>query len=174
MRIGLLSDTHIPQAAEALPPEVTEAFQGVDLILHAGDIYLSSVLDDLERIAPVLAARGDDDWGSTLTDRRVQEKHTLELNGQIIWLAHKRPESLRSLWWVDSLRQKQTPATHNGLSIPDIVVYGHEHRTVVQRRDNILFVNPGSPTFLGYRRGLGTVAILEIDSSEAEVQILQL
>ena len=174
MRIGLLSDTHIPQAAEALPLEITEAFQGVDLILHAGDIYLASVLDDLERIAPVLAARGDDDWGSTLTDRRVQEKHTLELNGQIIWLAHKRPESLRSLWWVDSLRHKQTPATHNGLSIPDIVVYGHEHRTVVQRRDNILFVNPGSPTFLGYRRGLGTVAILEIDSLEAEVHILQL
>ena len=174
MRIGLLSDTHIPQAAEALPLEITEAFQGVDLILHAGDIYLASVLDDLERIAPVLAARGDDDWGSTLTDRRVQEKHTLELNGQIIWLAHKRPESLRSLWWVDSLRQKQTSATHNGLSIPDIVVYGHEHRTVVQRRDNILFVNPGSPTFLGYRRGLGTVAILEIDSLEAEVHILQL
>ena len=174
MRIGLLSDTHIPQAAEALPLEITGAFQGVDLILHAGDIYLASVLDDLERIAPVLAARGDDDWGSTLTDRRVQEKHTLELNGQIIWLTHKRPESLRSLWWVDSLRQRQTSVTHNGLSIPDIVVYGHEHRTVVQRRDNILFVNPGSPTFLGYRRGLGTVAILEIDSSEAEVQILQL
>ena len=174
MRIGLLSDTHIPQAAEALPLEITEAFQGVDLILHAGDIYLASVLDDLERIAPVLAARGDDDWGSTLTDRRVQEKHTLELNGQIIWLTHKRPESLRSLWWVDSLRQRQTSVTHNGLSIPDIVVYGHEHRTVVQRRDNILFVNPGSPTFLGYRRGLGTVAILEIDSLEAEVHILQL
>ena len=174
MRIGLLSDTHIPQAAEALPLEITEAFQGVDLILHAGDIYLASVLDDLERIAPVLAARGDDDWGSTLTDRRVQEKHTLELNGQIIWLTHKRPESLRSLWWVDSLRQRQTSVTHNGLSIPDIVVYGNEHRTVVQRRDNILFVNPGSPTFLGYRRGLGTVAILEIDSLEAEVHILQL
>jgi len=174
MRIGLLSDTHIPQAAEALPPEVTEAFQGVDLILHAGDIYLTSVLDDLERIAPVLAARGDDDWGSTLTDRRVQDRHTLELDGQILWLTHKSPESLRSLWWVDSLQQTQTPVKHNGLDIPDIVVYGHEHRTVVQRRDGILFINPGSPTFLGYRRGLGTVAILEIGSLEAEVQIRQL
>ena len=174
MRIGLISDTHIPQAAEALPPEVTEAFRGVDLILHAGDIYLTSVLDDLELIAPVLAARGDDDWGKTLTDRRVKDKHILELEGKIIWLIHKRPESLRSLWWMDSLRQSQTPVKHNGLDIPDIVVYGHEHRTVVQRRDDILFVNPGSPTFLGYRRGLGTVAVLEIGSIEAEVQIRQL
>jgi putative phosphoesterase len=61
MRIGLLSDTHIPDVAEKLPDELMEVFQGVDLILHAGDLYTPSVLDDLERIAPVLAALGDDD-----------------------------------------------------------------------------------------------------------------
>ena len=61
MRIGLISDTHIPHDAKAIPPQVKEVFRGVDLILHAGDIYLSSVLDELEEIAPVLAARGDDD-----------------------------------------------------------------------------------------------------------------
>ena len=61
MRIGLLSDTHIPETEKKLPPELIEAFQGVDLILHAGDIYVPSVLDDLQRIAPVLDARGGAD-----------------------------------------------------------------------------------------------------------------
>ncbi len=56
MRIGLLSDTHIPEVAGALPYQIAKAFKGADLILHAGDIYTTSVLDNLEHIAPVLAA----------------------------------------------------------------------------------------------------------------------
>ena len=174
MRIGLLSDTHIPQAAEVLPSKIIEAFQGVDLILHAGDIYLPSVLDELERIAPVVAARGDDDWGGTLTDNRVQAKQILQLNGHVLWLAHKRPDSLKSLWWIDSVRQKKASSGQDITSIPDIVVYGHEHRTTIERDEDILFVNPGSPTFLGYRRGPGTIAILEISSKEADAHIIQL
>ncbi len=98
MRVGLLSDTHIPKAEKELPPELMEASRGVDLILHAGDIYITSVLDDLERIAPVLAARGDDDHGDTLTDQRVKEKHILELEGKTLWLIHERPFYLMSPW----------------------------------------------------------------------------
>ena len=70
MRIGLVADTHIPGAAAELPEQVAQAFRGVDLILHGGDIYTPSVLDELERIAPVLAAKGDDDSGELLTDSR--------------------------------------------------------------------------------------------------------
>ena len=167
MRIGLLSDTHVPEAEKELPPEVREAFQGVDLILHAGDIYIPSVLDDLQGVAPVLAARGDDDYGSTLTDERVKEKHVLELEGQTLWLVHQRPYYLMSPWWQDKVSSRQD-------SSPDIVVFGHEHRTDVQRVDGILFVNPGSPTFLNYLRGLGTIGILDINSGQADVRILRL
>ena len=167
MRIGLLSDTHIPEAEKALPSEVLEAFRGVDLILHAGDIYVPSVLDDLERIAPVLAARGDDDYGSTLTDERVKEKHILELEGQTLWLMHQRPYYLMSPWWQDKVSSGQDNS-------PDIVVFGHEHRTDVQHVDGVLFVNSGSPTFLNYLRGLGTVGILEIDSGKADARIVRL
>ena len=169
MRVGLLSDTHIPQAAEELPPEIMEASRGVDFILHAGDIYTPSVLDDLERIAPVFAARGDDDYLSILTDERVKEKHSLKLEGQTLWLVHERACSLMSSWWQSRLSsgvEKQDSL--------DIVVFGHEHRTVVQRLNDILFVSPGSPAFLDYRRGLGTVGILDIDSGEVDIRILQL
>jgi hypothetical protein len=169
MRIGLLSDTHIPEAAQALPPQIAEAFRDVDLILHAGDIYIPSVLDELERIAPVLAASGDDDSGDVLKDRRVKWKHVLKLEGKTLWLIHERPFPYTVAPWraMNSLEQNEHDA-------PDIVVFGHEHTTVVRRYGSILLVNPGSPTFLHYRRGLGTVGILTIDSGEAEARILQL
>lgn len=160
MRIGLISDTHIPDVAPELPPEINEAFRGVDLILHAGDIYIPSVLDDLERIAPVLAAKGDDDPLDMLDDKRVKSKHVMKLGSYTLWLIHERPYTLVS--------------QPKGEGVPDIVVFGHEHLTTVQRYRDILFVNPGSPTFLNYRRGLGTVGILNINSTEAEASILQL
>jgi len=166
MRVGLLSDTHIPDAEKALPVEIMDAFRGVDLILHAGDIYILSVLDDLEHIAPVLAARGDDDFA---TDERVKEKHILNLEGQTLWLVHEKPCFLETTPW-----QPRNPRGQDEYDRPDIVVFGHIHRTVVQRSGSTLFVNPGSPTLLRYRRGLGTVGILTIDSGEVDVRILQL
>ena len=169
MRIGLLSDTHIPVAEKELPTEVMEAFRGVDLILHGGDIYIPSVLDDLERIAPVLAAIGDDDYGSTLADKRVKQKHVLQLEGKTLWLLHERPYYLASAWW-----QSRVSSGLNKDDNPDIVIFGHEHTTVVQRFNGILFVNPGSPTFLNYLRGLGTIGLLDIDSGEADIRIIQL
>jgi len=70
--IGLISDTHIPDAAMALPPQVWEAFRGVDLILHAGDIFEVPVLDQLGGISPVLAAQGDSDYAEVRNDSRVR------------------------------------------------------------------------------------------------------
>ena len=158
MRIGLLSDTHIPESADALPVEVLDAFRGVDLILHAGDIYILDVLNDLEHIAPVLAASGDDDYGATMADRRVKSTHVLELEGKKLWLGHQR-HHLR----MESLHEHA-----------DIIVFGHEHRTVKEQIGGTLYLNPGSPTYLNYQRGLGTVCILTIESGKAKVDIFQL
>ena len=161
MRIGLITDTHIPVAARELPSRVAEIFQEVDLILHAGDIYDLSVLDDLERIAPVLAASGDDDPPGTLKDERVKYRHVLKLEGYTLWLVHERPYSL-------------TSAAKQEDDAPDIVVFGHIHVAKVQRQNGVLFIASGSPTFLNYVRGPGTVAILDIDSKEAEAYIVKL
>lgn len=173
MRIGLISDTHIPTVADALPSGVEEAFRGVDLILHAGDIYALSVLNDLEKIAPVLAARGDDDSGATLADKRVKEKHILKLEGKTLWLIHEKPWAMNSTrlaeWWRSRLNPEQ-----DKLGQPDIVVFGHAHTTFIQQADNTLFVSSGSPTFLHYKRGPGTVAILELNTDAPDVSIIQL
>ena len=64
LRIGLISDTHIPEARDELWPQVFDVFKGVDLILHAGDIHDLIVLDQLADIAPLWAARGNGEDGS--------------------------------------------------------------------------------------------------------------
>ena len=169
MRIGLITDTHIPIDAKALPPQVFQAFSGVDLILHAGDIYIASVLDELESIAPVLAAEGDDDFGDIRKDGRVKHKHVLKLEGQTLWLIHEGPYPHMFASW-----QTRNPAAQDGHDTPDIIIFGHHHSVTLRRESGVLLVNPGSPTFLHYRRGLGTVGILDIDSGEAEAHIIQL
>jgi uncharacterized protein len=178
MRIGLIADTHIPEVAEKIPSEIIESFRGVDLILHAGDVYSPSVLDDLECIAPVIVARGDDDDGDIRLDKRVKERQVLELEGQKILVVHERPFTLRFPEKPFSLMfppwQNKVAAQHGKNGLPDIYVFGHEHHPVVQHVDNILFINPGSPTFLDYHRGLGTIAILDINFGKADVHIVQL
>jgi uncharacterized protein len=178
MRIGLISDTHIPDVEEKIPLEIGQAFRGVNLILHAGDVYSPSVLDDLECIAPVLVARGDDDVGEIGSDKRVKEKHILKIEGQTIWLAHERPFALR---FPDMPPSLMFPPLQykNGLEPkkeepPDIFIFGHEHCTVMEQIEATLYVNPGSPTYLHYKRGLGTVAILDLNSGKSVVHFVQL
>lgn len=161
MRIGLITDTHIPEAARELPRTVAEVFQGVDLILHAGDIYRLSVLDELECLAPVLAALGDDDSFSLIKDHRVEAKHVLDLEGHTVWLVHQKP-------LMDRLTPPQVEQA------PDVVVHGHSHAARVHNSSGILFVGSGSPTFLHYQYGPGTVAVLNITSQGAEASITTL
>lgn len=167
MRIGLISDTHIPGAAQSLPAQVAGAFDGVDLILHAGDVYLPFVLDELERIAPVLAASGDDDYGGTLSDERVKNKHVLEFDGRILWLVHESP-------FFYFMTRGRRALEENPPEDPHIIVHGHSHFANVREHVGILFVNPGSPTFPMYRVGLGTVAILTIEPDRVHAEIVQL
>ena len=98
MRIGLISDTHIPEACEHLPAAVFDVLRGVDLVMHAGDVYVNQVLDELSAIAPVIAAIGNGDEGLdghrfTLdaNDGRVKMAHLLEVEGVRIGLAHALP-----------------------------------------------------------------------------------
>lgn len=172
-RIGLLSDSHIPIDAPALPGQIKEVFRGVDLILHAGDIYIVSVLDELERIAPVLAAQGDDDTSDVTSDGRVKERHTVTVDGVNISLAHSRPWLGPWAAFHASKVDPDPPGPHY-MKVSEIGVFGHTHMTKVEHRGDFLLVNPGSPTFPYYVHRLGTVALLTISSGEAEVRIVQL
>ena len=85
MRIGLVSDTHIPVAAKTLWPQVYEAMQGVDLIMHAGDLMVPEVIDWLEEVAPVMAVQGNGDylgWERSIApqDPRLSEAKVLSVD----------------------------------------------------------------------------------------------
>ena len=156
MRIGLISDTHIPDRTRELPSQLEQVFSGVDLILHGGDIYIPSVLEELELLAPVLAAEGDDEYPGMSKDSRVKKKHVLNIEGTTIWLMHKKP------WPLDSNE------------LPDVIVFGHTHYAAVEKKGDVLLVNPGSPTFYNYKHQTGTVALLTVSSGKTEVDVVQL
>ena len=157
MIIGLLSDTHMLDTVITLPTQVKDAFRDVELILHAGDIFAVSVLDELECLAPVLAAEGDGEYLQTRSDKRVKEKQVITVEGVTIWLCHDGQ-------WSWNKYEKS----------PDIIVFGHTHWPTVENRAGILWVNPGSPTLPNYEYELGTVGLLTISSGEATAQIIQL
>ncbi len=166
VRIGLISDTHIPRDAKMLPPHVAEAFRGVDLILHAGDIYDQTVLDELETIAPVLAARGNGD-GDSPPDRRVERSHTFDVAGVSLGITH-------GLVYPGSAEDCGRAMQRQFGRRVDIIVVGDTHVAMAEMFDGIHIVNPGSPTLPRNRYELGTVGLLEITGGTADARIVRL
>lgn len=164
MRIGLLSDTHIPETMRHFPEAIQQAFAGVDLILHAGDIYVPSALDELQTIAPVLAARGDDDM---LKDPRVKEKHLFEVDGLKIGVVHVF-EGLYLYWGLE-----RAVASEFGCH-PDVIVFGHTHSAAIKQHNSTLLINPGSALLPNYRLQLGSVGVLEIKDGQAQAHLVEL
>jgi len=133
MKIGVLSDTHIPKAANELPKAVLQGLKGVDLILHAGDLVAISVLDDLGGIAPTEAVSGNmDSWN--LQDK-LPKKKIIDAKQYRIGLIHGwgHPKN------VPDVISKEFDNV-------DIIVFGHTHEPMNEKRNEVLFFNPGSPT----------------------------
>jgi putative phosphoesterase len=120
-RVGLISDTH-----GLLRQPVLDFLQGCDLILHAGDICDAQVLRRLGEIAPVTAVRGNNDWGPWAD--RLDESELVNVDGVEIFVVHDLSHLTR----------------HARARAARVVVSGHSHKPVVQERDGVLFVNPGS------------------------------
>ncbi len=176
MRIGLISDTHIPEARQALWSQAFVAFEGVDLILHGGDMHDLSVIDELEKVAPIHVARGDGDDGGggrpvQPEDPRIKEVWTLDLGGLAVGLTHalpipEMPPSMTVARALDRLFPERRP---------DVVVYGDSHVEAIGVFDGVLCVNPGSPTYPhNYDTELGTIGFLDIESGVPKASIWRL
>ncbi len=180
MKIGLISDTHIPEVAEELSPHVGRAFKGVDLILHAGDVYVPSCLDWLERVAPVRAV----ELGGAVhfnADSRVAHKQVIEVQGHAIGLVHDlmlpgitgdvRPGALQAAFPDDGSLQRAL--RHVFGARVDIVVFGHTHEALIEAYQGVLLVNPGSPTLPSPAGRPATVAILELTPSGPQARVIE-
>ncbi len=164
----MISDTHISKKEERLPPQIKDIFAGVDLILHAGDIYLLSVLDELETIAKVMAVRGNGDiW--LPNDPRLRDNIVLDLFGFRIGLTHgiDYPEP--------SWRTLEEAMQYEFRGSVDLLIFGDSHVALLEIHKGVFLINPGSPTFPRQIKGPGSVALLEISSkNKAKAQIISI
>lgn len=181
MRIGILSDTHnrvSPQQMEA----IKEAFNGVDMIFHCGDIYSASLLDQLEEIAPLKAALGNGDF--IQRDERVKLTHHLTLEGHSIHLSHYFPFDEMELL-VSELKRPQANYSpefdaalthHLGLfrDPPDIIVFGHTHSALIHRNESVVIINPGSPTLPWQRHWRGSVVLLTLEPGKISPSLVRI
>ena len=176
MRIGLISDTHIPEAQEELWPQVYEAFEDVNYILHAGDIHDLGVIDRLSVIAPTYAARGNGDDGlggrtRQPEDPRLRKSWLLDFGGLRIGLVHDLP--LPESTGRPTFRR--TLVRVFGRADVDVVIYGDTHIESINRIDGVLCVNPGSPTYPhNLSTQYGTIGLLQIERGHAAASIWQI
>jgi len=151
--VGLISDTH-----GLIRPGVHDALEGVELILHAGDVGGPEILDEMRLIAPIKAVFGNTDPAG---DPTLADRIDLQLGGVRIHVSHGHEVG------------SPTPAKLAARYDADIVVYGHTHRQLVTKLDRQLFVNPGAA---GPKRfSLSpSVARLSIAGGRMEVKIVDL
>jgi hypothetical protein len=150
MLLGLISDTH-----NLLRPEATAALQGVEQILHAGDIGGESILEALNKIAPTTAIRGNvdtDPWA-----RRLPETDMIEAAGATIYLVHD----------LSKLDVKPEAADVAA------VIYGHSHEPKIEEKNGVLYINPGSAGPRRFNLPI-TIGKLEIKKGKLKAEIIEL
>jgi len=132
--VALISDTHIPSRTKRLPDRVFEVFRDADVIIHAGDLTQIEVVRELEKVAPVVAVHGNMDPYEIRVE--LPEMDSVEVYGWKIGIIHDPG----ALWGMGEMKRI---AKENGF---DVLVFGHTHRQFVKWEDDVLYVNPGSPT----------------------------
>lgn len=147
-RIGVIADTHCPEFVDHLPPRVFEIFDGVELIIHAGDIDSEETLATLRRLAPLEAVRGDHDHSLAA----LPASREVQVEGKRIVIVHGNRsrwlEEPNTLLWTLSLgyfrpNRGLPRALRRRFPYADAIVYGHTHRSRAETIDGVLLFNPG-------------------------------
>jgi putative phosphoesterase len=151
MKIGIISDTH-----NYLNPKVAGHFEGVDLIIHAGDIGSPAILEKLEKLAPIKAIRGNTDYRGTVSALpEIIATNRENVNFLII----------HDIGNINSFRERLNRGDFSPL--PQVIIFGHTHQAFYKEIDGFLFVNPGSAsTSRDHRKP--SVMIMELNDSHIE------
>ena len=165
MRIGLLTDTHLPgiiRTLDELGPLPGEFLSSVDLILHGGDLTSPIVLDWCEQFAPVICSTGNN---APIPDPRMKEVQVLELEGWTVGMIHSLEGQFRPINELQSLFPTEV----------EIMISGHTHKERLEYREGVLLINSGSITFPQHKEvRLGTVGILELEPGIVRAEIFPL
>lgn len=163
MKVGVISDTHIPKNADKIPDIVFRHFEGVDFIVHAGDLTDLRVIDELRQITPrVEAVIGNMDPSANQSVLPV--KKIINADGIKIGLIHGQgsPYGIKPRILQEFKDEK-----------PDVIVFGHTHQPEKAVLNNILFLNPGSPTDKVFT-SVNSIAILKIENGKADAEIIMI
>jgi len=166
-RIGIISDTHIPQRWPALHDSLPHIFKDVDLILHAGDVGKLWVLDEIGQIAPVIAVHGNDETDEATA--ALPYLQTVVIGGRRIVITHShypdRAEEMESRkiddWHPKLKRLAKMALDHDAR----LLVYGHTHIPMCIEYDGVLIFNPCWISSGGFflRQTMQSVATLELN-----------
>jgi len=153
-KVGVISDTHIPHFKK-LPEAIWEHFAGVELIIHAGDLSILSVLDELETIAPVVAVQGNVEYEEVVLKLPIKRE---------VVVGHCR------VGIVHILGDSKTHVRMARQEFPDarVVVFGHSHIPYNQEHDGQLLFNPGSATDRR-RQPRCSIGLLYVDDEKKSV-----
>lgn len=160
MLIGVISDTHIPERAEKIPDIVFEIFKNVDIILHAGDLVTVDVHKQLEKVAPTRCVQGNMDRYYGL---HLPKNHTFAVEGYKIGLDHGE------VYPRGDTQQLKYIALELDV---DILITGHTHWAFIKEFDDIILLNPGSPTVP--RMSDPSVMLLEIEKETMDSRIIKI
>ncbi|MCE2392632.1 MAG: metallophosphoesterase family protein [Proteobacteria bacterium] len=163
----MISDTHLPSVIrqlDELGPQMAGFLASVDLILHAGDVTAPSVLEWCGQFGPILVTRGNNDL---FEHPRMEDVQIFDAEGWRVGMVHQlRPESRPIPVLLDH---------HLGGERVDVLIAGDTHLERLEYRDQVVFLNPGSPTLPHHKEyRLGTVGLLELEPAElrAEIRLL--
>src|SRR5947209_16259516 len=131
-KIGVISDTHIPHFKQ-LPAAIWEHFAGAELIIHAGDLSILSVLNELETIAPVVAVQGNIEYEEVMM--KLPIKREIIVGDCRVGIVHILGDSHNRV----KVARQEFPEAH-------VVVFGHSHIPYNQEHEGQLLFNPGSAT----------------------------
>jgi putative phosphoesterase len=168
--LGVLADTHIPDREPQLNPRILEIFQlaKVDVILHAGDVSTSGVLDELKQVAPVYAVQGNRD---IVYLRQLPLRIEMDFEGVSIGMAHGHGTFSR--YMVDKIHRavsgrkvgRYLLRLLQAFPAVDVIVFGHLHVPCNFRLKGKLFFNPGSTSYPWPRGDPATLGLLHIDGN---------
>ncbi len=162
MRIGVISDTHIPDKAQAIPREILDEFKKVDMIIHAGDLVDLSTLRQLEEVCPdVRAVYGNMDPENVRN--KLPEKLIFSVGIYKIAVMHGVGPANSLVGLLSAVFKKDKV---------DMVVFGHSHTAFNEKVGNILFFNPGSATDKIFAPS-NSYGIIEIDA-DIQARIIKL
>lgn len=153
MKIGVISDTHIPDKCEHIPKTVLNAFKHVDMIVHAGDMVDLDAIDELKSACPkIVAVAGNMD--SQRIMKKFPVKQVFEISGSKIGLMHGSGAPINLIKVLKNAFKNERP---------DIIIFGHSHKPMNEVIDGILFFNPGSAT--DFSSGQASYGIIEINDA---------